>query len=289
MIGQAAGLRAPTDAAANLPMTVMGASLLGSAGSVQRGQRARGQRPRRECLHGDDTGAAAAALGWMFTEWMSRGKPTVLAPRPAPSRASSRSLRPPLRHAMASVIIGGGAGWLATRLATSRRSCGYDDSLDVVAWHGRRPGRGARWRPGSSRPGRQRRGRERPLLRKSRPQLWVQIVAVASTYVLAIVGTVVILRSSTRSRPARQRRGRDGRLDLSQHSETAYSPERVRRVRDASGGLGEPVRAAEGKPRVGALSPRARRGLIHLPVDRKVSGLHITQHRRRSRMTAKDV
>src|SRR5207249_2481745 len=25
-----------------------------------------------------NTGAAAAALGWMFTEWMSRGKPTVL-------------------------------------------------------------------------------------------------------------------------------------------------------------------------------------------------------------------
>ena len=64
----------------NLPMTVMGAgAAVVRLVRLQRRQRARGQRRSRPARSWPPTpAAAAAALGWMFTEWMARGKPTVL-------------------------------------------------------------------------------------------------------------------------------------------------------------------------------------------------------------------
>ena len=82
--------------------------------------------------------AAAAALSWMFAEWLTRSKPTVLgivsgavaglvAITPAsgyvgPSGALAIG-------AVAGVVCFWGAGWLKPKL-------GFDDSLDVFAVHG---------------------------------------------------------------------------------------------------------------------------------------------------------
>ena len=109
----------------------------------------------------------------------------------------------------------------------------------------------------------------------------MQIVAVASTYALAIVGTIVILKVvdalvGLRVSAEDEMAG----LDLSQHSETAYS---------AGGGFGEferrpaawaspcaPPRASPGW----RIEPARPAGLDSPSDDLKVGGLFITQHRR---------
>jgi Amt family ammonium transporter len=81
---------------------------------------------------------AAAALSWMFIEWIVRGKPSVLgivsgavAGLVAITPASGFVLP------MGALFIGIAAGlccfWGATSL---KRMCGYDDSLDVFGVHG---------------------------------------------------------------------------------------------------------------------------------------------------------
>ena len=67
--------------------------------------------------------------------------------------------------------------------------------------------------------------------------------AIVSLIILKIVDALVGLRVSVEDEMAG--------LDLSQHSETAYSAGGgFGEFGTASGGMGEPVRAAEGKPRV---------------------------------------
>src|SRR3989442_9987729 len=63
----------------NLPLTVIGAGLLwvGWFG-FNAGSALEANGLAVSAFTATNTGAAAAALGWMFTEWMSRGKPTVL-------------------------------------------------------------------------------------------------------------------------------------------------------------------------------------------------------------------
>jgi len=63
----------------NLPMTVMGAALLwfGWFG-FNAGSALEANGLAASAFTATNTGAAAAALGWMFTEWTMRGKPTVL-------------------------------------------------------------------------------------------------------------------------------------------------------------------------------------------------------------------
>jgi len=80
---------------------------------------------------------AAAALGWMFMEWLSHGKPSVLgiasgaiAGLVAVTPASG-SVGP-----MGAIVIGLAAGVLCFFTATKiKRAFGYDDSLDVFGIH----------------------------------------------------------------------------------------------------------------------------------------------------------
>jgi Amt family ammonium transporter len=82
--------------------------------------------------------AAGAALAWMFAEWATKGKPSVLgvisgavAGLVAITPASGFVLPGP------ALLIGAVAGlsgfWGATAL---KRMCGYDDSLDAFGVHG---------------------------------------------------------------------------------------------------------------------------------------------------------
>jgi ammonium transporter, Amt family len=81
---------------------------------------------------------AAAALGWMFAEWIAKGKPTVLgiasgavAGLVAITPASGFVLPGP------SIIIGVAAGVICFWAATSlKHMLGYDDSLDTFGVHG---------------------------------------------------------------------------------------------------------------------------------------------------------
>lgn len=67
---------------------------------------------------------AAAALGWMFCEWLSHGKPSVLG-------IASGAVGP--TGALAIGIAAGVRCFLA--VTTLKRTIGYDDSLDVFGVH----------------------------------------------------------------------------------------------------------------------------------------------------------
>jgi len=188
-----------------------------------------------------------------LTEWMSRGKPTVLGAASG-AVAGLVAITPASGYVtpMASMIIGAVAGWLCYTACNLKAKLGYDDSLDVVGVHGV----GGTWgalATGLFATKAVNDAGGNGLFYGNPGQLWVQFVAVVSTYVLAIVATIIILKIvdalvGLRVSAEDEMAG----LDLSQHSETAYA---------AAGGYGEfgaaaggamseAMRAGESKPRV---------------------------------------
>ncbi len=81
---------------------------------------------------------AGAALAWMFTEWMIRGKPSMLGIASG-AVAGLVAITPAAGFSgpMAAIVLGAVAGvaclWGVTGL---KRTLGYDDSLDVFGVHG---------------------------------------------------------------------------------------------------------------------------------------------------------
>src|SRR5574342_352127 len=122
----------------NLPMTVMGASLLwfGWFG-FNAGSALAANGLAAHAFMTTNTAAAAAALGWMFTEWTTRGKPTVLGAASG-AVAGLVAITPASGYVgpLASIAIGGLAGWLCYSACNVKARFGYDDSLDVVGVHG---------------------------------------------------------------------------------------------------------------------------------------------------------
>ncbi len=80
---------------------------------------------------------ATAALGWMFAEWMIRGKPTVLGIVTG-AVAGLVAITPASGFVgpMGAIVIGAAAGVVSYWAATSlKRALGYDDALDVFGVH----------------------------------------------------------------------------------------------------------------------------------------------------------
>ena len=81
---------------------------------------------------------AAAALGWMFAEWIAKGKPSVLGAASG-AVAGLVAITPASGFVLpgGSIVIGVAAGvgcfWAATSL---KHMLGYDDSLDCFGVHG---------------------------------------------------------------------------------------------------------------------------------------------------------
>ncbi len=123
----------------NLTLTVVGASMLWvgwfgfNAGSELAANNTAGM-----AMTVTQIATAAAALGWMFSEWLSHGKPSALG---IASGAVSGlvAITPASGSAgpMGALAIGAAAG-LGCFLASTRlkRALGYDDSLDVFGVHG---------------------------------------------------------------------------------------------------------------------------------------------------------
>src|SRR6266702_2208220 len=81
---------------------------------------------------------SAAALSWMFAEWASRGKPSVLG-IVSGAGAGLVAITPAsgFVNPMCSLVIGIVAGLVCFWGATSlKRAMGYDDSLDAFGVHG---------------------------------------------------------------------------------------------------------------------------------------------------------
>jgi Amt family ammonium transporter len=82
--------------------------------------------------------AAAAALGWMFAEWIKTGKPTVLGAISG-AVAGLVVITPASGFVgpMSGIIMGAVGGVLCYIAATSlKQAMGYDDSLDAFGVHG---------------------------------------------------------------------------------------------------------------------------------------------------------
>jgi len=179
----------------NLALTVIGASMLWvgwfgfNAGSAVSAGGSAGM-----AMLVTQIATAAAALAWMFSEWVSHGKPSVLgiasgavtglvAVTPA-----SGTVGPP-----GALVIGFVAGVLCFLASTRlKRKFGYDDSLDVFGVHAiggivgavltgmfAFPSLGGVWDPGETTMG---------------AQVWIQIKSVLFTVLFTGVGSFVLLK-----------------------------------------------------------------------------------------------
>jgi Amt family ammonium transporter len=237
----------------NLPMTVMGAALLwfGWFG-FNAGSALEANGLAASAFLATNTAAAAAALGWMFTEWMSRGKPTVLGAASG-AVAGLVAITPASGYVgpVASILIGAFAGFLCYSACNLKAKLGYDDSLDVVGVHFV----GGTW--GALATGLfatkliNDAGGD-GLFYGNPGQLWTQIVAIGASILLAVVLTAIILKVvdalvGLRVSDEDEMAG----LDLSQHSETAYmgATGSYTEFTSGSGAFAEAMRAPEAKPR----------------------------------------
>ena len=139
VLGKRAGIGTENLAPHNLALSVIGASLLWvgwfgfNAGSAVA---ANGSAAMAMAV--TQIATAAAGLAWMFTEWTLRGKPSVLGIISG-AIAGLVAITPAAGfvNPVGALCIGIASGiicfWGATWL---KRSCGYDDSLDVFGIHG---------------------------------------------------------------------------------------------------------------------------------------------------------
>jgi Amt family ammonium transporter len=202
----------------NLPYTVVGAGMLwvgwfgfnaGSALAVD--------GTAIIAFVNTNTATGAALLGWLFTEWISRGNPTALGAATG-AVAGLVAITPAAGFVspLGSIVIGLVAGFLCYQACNLKHRFGYDDALDVVGVHGV----GGTW--GALATG---------VLAVeaiggtagSAGQLFEQGVGVLATYAFAGIGTFAILtlvKAVTGLRVDEEEESSG--LDLSEHSETAY-------------------------------------------------------------------
>ncbi len=194
VIGKRKGYKVTPMIPHNLTLTLLGAGLLWfgwfgfNAGSA---------------LKADGTAAmafvvthmatAAAALSWVFAEWVIKGKPTTLGVASG-AVAGLVAITPASGFVgpVSSVIIGAVAGVLCYLAVLAKRPLGYDDSLDVVGVHGV----GGAW--GAIATGLFASKAINPnaadgLFFGNAAQLWTQIVATLATLAYSLIVTLVIL------------------------------------------------------------------------------------------------
>lgn len=208
----------------NLPLSIIGASLLwvGWFG-FNAGSALAADGLATSAFVATNTATAAATLSWMAMDWIFRGKPTVLG-------AASGAVAGLVAITPASGFVGpisaiwiGIAGGVVCSIACSLKpKLGYDDSLDVVGVHGVGGTVGALATGLFASKAVNPAGND-GLFFGNPGQLWIQFVAVIATWILAIVGTVVILSILKAIMGLRVTNEEETiGLDLSQHNERAY-------------------------------------------------------------------
>jgi Amt family ammonium transporter len=215
----------------NLPLTVVGASLLwvGWFG-FNAGSAVSSSELAATAFVNTNTAAAAAALGWMLTEWMRMGRPTILGAATG-AVAGLVCITPAAGFVTpaASIIFGFAAGFVCFIAVSLKARFGYDDALDVVGVHmvggtlgALLTGVFATSAVNSAIPTLSG-GLEGGLLYGYPEMVGKQAIAIAATYGLCGFGTLVILAvvnaiAQIRPEPEDEMLG----LDLSQHSEQGY-------------------------------------------------------------------
>ena len=139
ILGKREGLGSENMAPHNLVLSVIGAALLWvgwfgfNAGSAVAANGSAGM-----AMAVTQIATAAAALSWMFAEWMLRGKPSVLgiisgAVGGLVAITPASGYVDPMGALIIGILAGMACYWGAVKL---KPALGYDDSLDVFGVHG---------------------------------------------------------------------------------------------------------------------------------------------------------
>ena len=140
-----------------------------------------------------NTSAALAGLTWMFAEWVSTGKPTVLG-LASGIVAGLVSITPAagfvnLTGALVIGLIAGGFGYFSVSVLKNR--IGYDDSLDAFGVHGMCGLWGALATGLFADP--KINANAAGLFFGNPGQLWIQVVSILGTIAYTAVGTLVVV------------------------------------------------------------------------------------------------
>jgi len=175
-------------------------------------------------------GAAAAALAWMFAEWVVTGKPSVLGAISG-AVAGLVAITPAsgFVEPFPAILIGAAAGVVCYLMVSRvKQKFGYDDSLDAFGVHGVGGTLGALLTGVFA-------TRVVNDLRSGKPMGWWdgdggqvfnQLIAVLIAWALAAIGTLIILKICDALLGVRvdAQEETEG-LDLSQHGEEGYNLE----------------------------------------------------------------
>jgi Amt family ammonium transporter len=165
---------------------------------------------------------AAAALAWMFAEWMTHGKPSALGIASGVV-AGLVAITPAAGTAgpMGALVIGLASGVICFFCATSlKRKLGYDDSLDAFGVHGVGGIVGAILTGAFAAPALGGFGE----VENIGPQLWIQFKGVLFTVVYTAIVTFVILKVIDVVMGLRVNEEQESvGLDLSLHNERGYN------------------------------------------------------------------
>jgi Amt family ammonium transporter len=210
----------------NLGYTLVGASMLWvgwfgfNAGSAAAADTSAGM-----AMLVTQVATAAAALGWMFAEWVTHGKPSVLGIASG-AVAGLVAITPAAGTVgpVGALIIGIAAGVICFLAATKlKKALGYDDSLDVFGVHAvggivgavltgifAFPAFGGVWEPGEG--------------ATVAGQLWIQIKSVIFTIIYTGVLSFILLKIVSVITGGLRVSEEDETigLDLSQHNERGY-------------------------------------------------------------------
>jgi len=225
VLGRRRGYGSHPMAPHHIPMTVVGASLLwfGWFG-FNAGSALKANGLAASAFVTTNVSAATAALAWSATEWLHRGKPTVLGTASG-AVVGLVAITPGAGFvdAPSALIIGAIAGMLCYfAISILKAKIRYDDALDAFGCHGI----GGIW--GALATGLFASKTVNPLggdgLFFGNPaQLGIQALSVLLTIALAAVATFVILKAVGLFLPLRvTAEDEEIGLDLSQHGEDAY-------------------------------------------------------------------
>ena len=220
VLGQRKGYGVETMLPHNLPMTVLGTGLLwfgwfgfnaGSALGANGGA--------ASAFVATHIAACAGGISWMGAEWLRTGKPTTLGVASG-IIAGLATITPGAGFVspLAALVIGLVAGALCYAAVVLKIRLGYDDSLDVVAIHGVGGFTGILATGLFASIGAQ------GLFYGNPGQFVTQFVLAVSTMVFVVIGTFIILKVVDLLVGLRvSSEDEETGLDLSQHSERAYS------------------------------------------------------------------
>ena len=223
VLGKRKGFPTTAMAPHNLGYTLMGAAMLWigwfgfNAGSAVAANGTAGM-----AMLVTQIATAAAALGWMFAEWLTHGKPSALGIASGVV-AGLVAITPAAGTAgpMGALVIGLASGVICFFCATSlKRKLGYDDSLDAFGVHGIGGIVGAILTGVFAAPVLGGFGTVEDI----GAQVWIQIVGVLVTVVYTGIVTFVILKVLDLVMGLRvSEESETVGLDLSEHNERGYN------------------------------------------------------------------